>query len=146
VLANLAVPAMGSAVFAATGNRAWLFAAAAALAEAATDTVASEIGQTGSQTAILITTGKPVPAGTDGGITISGTAAGTVAGVAVATVAAWGGMIPWAGVWIPVAAGFAGMLADSSLGATFQRRGQINNEAVNLVSTLVAAAIGYALA
>lgn len=146
VLANLTVPALGSAAFAATGNRAWLLATAAALAEAATDTVASEVGQTGSQNALLITTWKPVPAGTDGGITIAGTAAGTVAGVAVAGVAAWGGMIPWASVWIPVAAGFAGMLADSALGATLQRRGGLNNEAVNFFSTIAAAAIGYALA
>jgi len=146
VLANLAVPALASAAFAATGNRAWLFAAAAALAEAAIDTVASEIGQTESQTAILITTWKPVPAGTDGGVTISGTVAGTVAGLLVAGVAARGGLIPWAAIWIPVAAGFAGMLVDSFLGATLQRRGGLNNEAVNFFSTIAAAAIGYALA
>ncbi len=41
VLANLAVAALGSVVFSATGNRAWLVAAMAALTEAATDTVAS---------------------------------------------------------------------------------------------------------
>ena len=40
VLANLAVASIGSLAFAATGNRAWLFASVAALAEAATDTVA----------------------------------------------------------------------------------------------------------
>ncbi len=46
VLANLGVAALSSTVFGVTGNRAWLVAAIAALAEAATDTVASEIGQT----------------------------------------------------------------------------------------------------
>jgi uncharacterized protein (TIGR00297 family) len=145
VLANLAIPALGSAVFGVTGNGVWLFATVAALAEAATDTVASEIGQTRSQTAILITTRNSVPAGTDGGITISGTLAGTVAGVLIASVAAWGGMIPPSQLWIPVIAGFVGMLADSVLGATLQRSGRINNEMVNFVSTIAAAALGYAI-
>jgi uncharacterized protein (TIGR00297 family) len=146
VLANLAVPALGAAVFAATANRAWLVASAAALTEAAVDTVASEVGQTGRQTAVLITTWKPVAAGTDGGITISGTSAGITAGLVIAAVAAWGGMISPSQLWIPVSAGFVGMLVDSVLGATVQRRGWMNNEAVNFFSTLVAAAMGYAIA
>ena len=143
VLANLAVPAIASAAFACTGNRAWLFAAAGALAEAAVDTVASEIGQTSSRTAVLITNGKRVPAGTDGGVSVSGTIAGTVAGVLIAGVAAWTGMIPRAQLWIPALAGFVGMLADSILGATVQRRGMISNEAVNFFSTLAAAGLAY---
>src|SRR5208282_3957352 len=73
VLANLAVAALGSVVFSATGNRLWLLAAVAALTEAATDTVASEIGQYRSADARFITTWQRVPAGTDGGITIPGT-------------------------------------------------------------------------
>src|SRR5208337_3311778 len=40
ILANLAVAALGAIVFSATGNRLWLLAALAAMAEAATDTVA----------------------------------------------------------------------------------------------------------
>ncbi len=142
VLANLAVPALASAAFGATGNPVWLLAIAAALAEAATDTVASEIGQTSRPTALLITTWKPVPAGTDGAITISGSIAGTVAGAVVATVAVMSGMIPRTQLWIPVAAGVAGMLVDSVLGATLQRRGWMNNEAVNFCGTLAAAAMG----
>jgi uncharacterized protein (TIGR00297 family) len=145
VLANLAVPALGSVVFGVTGNRVWLFATVAALAEAATDTVASEIGQTCSQTAVLITNWKPVSAGSDGGITISGTLAGTGAGMLIASVAARGGMIPPSQLWIPVVAGFVGMLADSVLGATLQRAGRMSNEMVNFVSTIVAAAMGYAI-
>ncbi len=144
VLANLAVAALGSVAFGVTGNRIWLFATAAALAEAATDTVASEIGQTRGQTAVLITTWKPVPAGTDGGITVSGTIAGTAAGVVIAAIAAWGGIIPRGQLWIPAAAGFAGMLVDSVLGATLQRRGRMNNESVNFFGTLAAAALAYA--
>jgi uncharacterized protein (TIGR00297 family) len=145
VLANLGVAALASVFFSLTGNRAWLVAASAALAEAATDTVASEIGQT-HRTARLITTWQELPAGTDGGVTPLGTAAGAFAGLLVACVAAGAGMIPRAQFWIPCAAGFAGMVVDSILGATVQRRGWMNNEAVNLLGTLAAAVIAYVIA
>lgn len=143
VLANLAVAAVGAALFGATGNRVWLLVAAAALAEAATDTVASEIGQSSSRTAFLITTWIPVPAGTDGGITLSGTLAGAAAGLVVIAIAVFGRMIPATHFWIPAVAGFSGMLLDSALGATLQRRGWMSNEAVNLSGTLAAAALAY---
>jgi uncharacterized protein (TIGR00297 family) len=145
VLANLAVASLASLAFALTGNRAWLFASVAALAEAATDTVASEIGQTQGHTAVLITSWKPVAVGTDGGITIAGTLAGAAAGVLIATVAAGSGIVPRAQLWIPAAAGFVGMLVDSFLGATLQRRGTMNNEAVNFFGTVIAAALAYAI-
>jgi len=143
VLANLSVAALGSVLFSATGNRVWLVAVVAALTEAATDTVASEIGQCRGPDARLITTWQRVPAGTDGGITISGSIAGMAAGLAIAAIATAGGMLPQAQLWIPVAAGFAGMLIDSLLGATVQRRGWISNQGVNLFATLAAAALAY---
>src|ERR1700694_3951428 len=80
VLANLAVAAFGSVVFCATGNRFWLIATVAALAEAATDTVPSEIGQYSGPDGRLITTWERVPPGTDGGITIAGSVAGLAGG------------------------------------------------------------------
>jgi len=145
VLANLAVAALGSILLSATGNRIWLVAAVAALAEAATDTVASEIGQYRGPDARMITTWERVPAGTDGGITIPGTIAGLAACLAMAAVATVGGMLLPSQLWIPVASGFAGMLIDSILGATLQRRGWIGNQTVNLLSTLAAAALAYAI-
>ncbi len=146
VLANLAVAALGSVVYSATGNRIWLVAALAALTEAATDTVASEIGQYSRANPRMITTWQRVSAGTDGGITIPGSIAGLAAGLLIATVGAMGGMIPQSQLWIPVAAGFAGMLFDSVLGATLQRRGWVSNQSVNLFGTLAAAVLAYATA
>ena len=143
ILANLAVAALGSVALSATGNRVWLIAALAALAEAATDTVASEIGQYRGPDARLITTWERVPPGTDGGITIPGSIAGLAAGMVIAAVATAGGLLSWVQLWIPVTTGFAGMLIDSLLGATLQRRGWINNEAVNFFATLAAAALAY---
>jgi uncharacterized protein (TIGR00297 family) len=145
ILANLAVAALGSVVFSATGNRVWLLAALAALAEAATDTVASEIGQGRGPEARLITTWQRVPAGTDGGITIAGSIAGLAAGLVIAAAATAGGMIVSSQLWIPLGAGFAGMLIDSILGATLQRRGWMSNQGVNFFATLAAAALAAAV-
>ncbi len=145
ILANLAVAALGSVVFSVTGNRVWLVAALAALAEAATDTVASEIGQCRGPDARLITTWERVPAGTDGGITIPGSIAGMAAGLVIAAVGAVGGMIVQRQLWIPLATGFAGMLIDSLLGATLQRHGWISNQTVNFFATLAAALLAYGI-
>jgi|SRR5580658_1436688 uncharacterized protein (TIGR00297 family) len=145
VLANLSVAALGSVVFGMTGNRVWLLAAIAALTEAATDTVASEIGQYRRKEARFVTTWQRVPAGTDGGITVPGSAAGLAAGLAIAAVATLGGILPKSHLWVPVAAGFAGMLFDSILGATLQRKGWMSNQAVNLIATLAAAALACAI-
>jgi uncharacterized protein (TIGR00297 family) len=146
ISANLGVAAMSAVAFGITGNEAWLTAVVAALAEAATDTVASEIGQTLSQTALLITTWETVPAGTDGGITLAGTVAGIAAGMTIAAIGTFCGLVPHARFWIPGAAGVFGMLGDSFLGATLQRRRWVNNEAVNFCGTLMAAALAYAMA
>jgi uncharacterized protein (TIGR00297 family) len=94
----------------------------------------------------MITTWERVPPGTDGGVTLLGSATGLAAGAVIAAVASSGGMIEWRQVWIPVVVGFVGMLIDSVLGATVQRRGWISNQGVNLLSTLVAAVMGYAMA
>jgi uncharacterized protein (TIGR00297 family) len=146
VLANVGVATVSSVLYAMTGNSALIVAMAAALAEAAADTVASEIGQLRGGRARLITTWEPVAAGTDGGITLAGSLAGAVAASSLAAVCLAGRLLSPHQVWIPAAAGFAGMLIDSLLGATAEGRGWIGNEAVNFLSTLCAAAIALLVA
>jgi uncharacterized membrane protein len=46
-------------------------------------------------------------------------------------------------VFIVVIAGVAGMLFDSFLGAVFERKGHLNNDAVNLLGTAFAVGIAW---
>lgn len=141
VLANLAVAAScaGLSAFYA-GNAVLLLAACAALSEAAADTVSSEVGQARSEKARLITTWEEVAAGTDGAVSWAGTLAGVAAAAVVTLVCILSGLIPlkWSG--ISIAAAVAGMIADSFLGALLERPKLLNNNAVNFLGTLVAAA------
>ena len=111
----------------------------AALAELSADTTSSEVGTALSGKTVLISNLKSVPAGTDGGISLSGTAAGVLAGIMIAACAHVFGLIPWVGVIVISCAATAGMLADSLLGATVERRGYLNNDWVNLLGTASAA-------
>ncbi len=110
----------------------------AALCEATADTVSSEIGQAFGGRPILITSGRRVEPGTDGAITILGTLAGMLAAAMVALTGYLGLGI---GPWIPLAAGIAGLLFDSLLGATVERKGWLGNDLVNFASTLFAAGL-----
>jgi len=117
-----------------------LFAGAmAALAEAAADTVSSEIGQASPRGAYLIVGLSRVPAGTNGALSVPGTLTGIIAACLVAWVSGAARVVDWN--WVPViaAAGTVGMLFDSLLGATLENAGRMGNDAVNFVSTTFAA-------
>jgi uncharacterized protein (TIGR00297 family) len=146
VLANLATSA-GCAVLYATlwPDRRLVIAMAAALAEAAADTVSSETGQAIGGTPRLITTWQKVEPGTNGAITPAGTVAGSVAAVIVALVCVLAGIFGWRSFAVCAAAGFAGMGFDSFLGATLERKHLLGNNAVNFASTIVAAVLAFPL-
>jgi uncharacterized protein (TIGR00297 family) len=145
VLANLTVAALAGLLSAVVQFRSiFLVLVAAALAEAAADTVSSEYGQAIGDTAILITTGERVPAGTDGAVTQPGTVAGLFAAAVVAAVCFATSLISLRQAGIAAVAAFVGMLADSLLGATLERRKIFNNDAVNFLGTLIAALLTLA--
>lgn len=131
---SLAVPVIFSGV-------APRLAIAAALAEAAADTLSSELGEVLGGEPRLLTTLRRVPAGTDGAVSLAGTLAGVAAAAIVSTVAAFALSLTLAEAGIVVLAAVAGLFIDSLLGAVLERRGWLNNDAVNFLSTLAAAAI-----
>jgi len=117
---------------------------AGALAAATADTWASEIGRHSRTSPRLITNGTPVPAGTDGGMTLLGTTAG-IAGAGL--IAALSYVLGQRGAQAIAIAGSLGMMADSLLGATVQGKARwMDNDAVNLAATLAGAAFAGLLA
>ncbi len=142
VLANLSAAAACAIAFRWSGREFFLVGMAAALAEAAADTVSSEIGQASGNDPHLITTWEQVSAGTDGGVSMQGTLAGiAAAGIIGATCAAIG-LLPSKQAGIAAVAGVVGSVGDSYLGALLERRQKLNNDLVNLLATLMAAGIG----
>ena len=140
VIANIGIAAIAAVVGLVTRHPvAGLVAVSAVLAEAAADTTSSELGQAVSDSAYLITDFRPVPVGTDGGISVAGTLAGLAAAVVIAAVAWATGVVALDWLLPVAAAGVLGMFVDSFLGASLERRHLLNNNAVNLLSTVVAA-------
>jgi uncharacterized protein (TIGR00297 family) len=117
----------------------------AALAEAAADTVSSEIGQVLSSRPRMITTMRQVDPGADGAISL----AGTLAGMAAAGIVAALGTFAMRGdspmFWISCAGGVFGLFFDSLLGATLERLGWVSNDLVNFLSTASASAFALGL-
>ncbi len=144
VLANLGVAALCSLVHTFESHELRLLVAmGAALAEAAADTISSEIGQALGGAPRLITNWRQVPAGTDGGVTFAGTLAGSVGAVLVILVGALTGLFRWRFLPLCAAAAVAGMLVDSVLGATLERRNVLGNNAVNFISTAISAVLAF---
>ncbi len=146
VLANLAVASASALLATYLHQPLLMFACAGALAEAAADTLSSEMGQAVGAEPVLLTTFQPVPVGTDGGVSGPGTLAGIAAALVVSGVSVLTRTIPGYGLAIATIAAVCGMFFDSLLGATLERRRVPNNDQVNFSSTFLAAALAIAIA
>lgn len=170
VISNGGVFAVAAIAWLATGSTLWLAAGAGAIATAASDSWATEVGMWLGGEPRSIATGRRLARGTSGGVTASGTA-GAVAGAAVISgtmlIIGWPPSVAAAAAL----AGVLGMLTDSILGATLQasrtcvacgrvtertihcdratslRRGVrwMDNDAVNALATLAGAGIAVSL-
>ncbi|MBW8771929.1 MAG: DUF92 domain-containing protein [Gemmatimonadetes bacterium] len=168
VLANGGAPALG-ALLGIGDHRLGLWVLTIGLAAAAADTWATALGATSRTPPRHLLTGRPVEAGTSGGVTWRGSLGGAAGAVSVGAVAGLGsGELRLFAACLGV--GTLGMFVDSLLGATLQGRfhcpacdtsterprhrcGSIarpvggfrwlTNDGVNAISTLLATGLGW---
>jgi uncharacterized protein (TIGR00297 family) len=122
-----------------------LAAFVAAFATAAGDTVSSELGQLWGRRTFMITTLRPVPKGTEGAVSVEGTLAGLAGSALVAFLGYLVGFYGLFGVLLVTLAAFVGTTMESLVGATLEKSGLLDNEAVNFLNTLIGAATAGAL-
>ena len=125
-----------------------LLAFAASFAAKLADTFGSEIGKRWGRHTVLITNLQPVPPGTEGAVSLEGSAASLVGAALMALVMLALGLVEGWRAWLLISAvGLLATLAESLLGATLQGRWPwLVNELVNGLQTLLAALLALALA
>jgi len=116
VLANGGPPAFLAA--AALQDGAALFVLAGGLAAAAADTWATTVGAHSGTPPRHLLTGRSVPAGTSGGVTVLGTGGGAAGAAVVAAVTL--PFLGWRAALSAFVLGVSGMILDSALGAGLQ--------------------------
>ncbi|TVP66843.1 MAG: TIGR00297 family protein [Leptolyngbya sp. LCM1.Bin17] len=132
------------------GQALWIMALGlgyvASLSTKLSDTTASEVGKAYGRRTFLMTTLKPVPAGTEGAVSLEGTLAGVLGSVVIA-IAGWGvGLIAVWGIPICLVAALIATSAESVIGATVQGQWPwLTNEVVNIINTTLGALVAMGL-
>jgi uncharacterized protein (TIGR00297 family) len=117
-----------------------------ALVAGASDTVASEIGKAWGTRTYLFPTFTRVRPGTSGAVSLEGTSAGLVAALALSALALALGLIKGDGLWCATIGATVGSFIESSLGATLETSGTVDNHTLNFINTALSAACAVALA
>ena len=107
------------------------------------DTFGSEIGKRWGRTTLLITNLRPVPAGTEGAVSVEGTLASALGSLLMTLVMGGLGLLPSGAAFLLVLlVGFVATLLESLLGAVGQGRWPwLSNELVNGLQTAWAAGL-----
>ncbi len=82
-----------------------------------------------------------MPRGTDGAVSLEGTLAGVAASLLVGGIGFAGGLYPAAGVVVVALAAFVATTLESLVGATIEKRGLLDNDAVNFLNSLAGALV-----
>ncbi len=124
----------------------WALGYVASFSTKLSDTTASEVGKAYGKSTFLITTLQPVPRGTEGAVSLEGTGAGFMAGLALAILGYGVGLITVEGIIISTIAAFIATNLESVIGATLQNKWVwLTNEVVNGINTFLGAAIAMGL-
>jgi uncharacterized protein (TIGR00297 family) len=120
---------------------------AASFAAKLADSFGSEIGKRWGRHTVLITSLRPVPPGTEGAVSLEGTAASLLgSGLMTLVMLALGLIAGWPTAALVVSVGLVATLIESLIGASLQHRWfWLSNEVVNGVQTLLAALLAMGL-
>jgi uncharacterized protein (TIGR00297 family) len=149
VAANVSVAALLVVAAGIAGNPAFALAcrtgAAAALATAVMDTVGTEVGQAVQGRTYLLPDFRAVPPGTDGAVSLAGTAAGLLAADVIGVLFVLLDRLPWSAAAVVAAAACAGTVVESLLGRDGAPWRVSNGHVLNLYNTAAGAAAAFAL-